>query len=190
MGWITPLGHAIEPAWRRLLAGESAIQTTRIFDAGTFPTTFAAQVLACFRAFESRRFFQENFGTAPVGAPDPERVNVHGGAIAMGHPVGASGGRLVLTLLREMERRVEMSNAQLALTARAVADLRRRIADLEAASKDDALYEVERETASEKAADLLRAADGALYRAKRSARGSFMQAARNTGELRHLVPAK
>jgi len=40
------------------------------------------------------------------------------------------------------------------------------------------------------AADLLRAADGALYRAKRNARGSFMQAARNTGELRHLVEAK
>ena len=66
---------------------------------------FAAQVLACFRAFESRPFFQENFGTAPVGAPDPERVNVNGGAIAFGHPVGASGGRLVLTLLHEMDRR-------------------------------------------------------------------------------------
>jgi acetyl-CoA C-acetyltransferase len=31
-------------------------------------------------------------------------VNVNGGAIALGHPVGASGGRLVITLLREMER--------------------------------------------------------------------------------------
>ena len=66
---------------------------------------FSAQVLACFRAFESRKFFQENLGSAPVGAPDPERVNVNGGAIALGHPVGASGARLVLTLLREMERR-------------------------------------------------------------------------------------
>jgi acetyl-CoA C-acetyltransferase/acetyl-CoA acyltransferase len=65
---------------------------------------FAAQVLACFEAFDSRRFFEEHLGTAPEGRPDPERVNVHGGAIALGHPVGASGGRLVLTLLREMER--------------------------------------------------------------------------------------
>ncbi len=65
----------------------------------------SAQALACFRAFASRRFFQENLGTAPVGAPDPDRVNVNGGAIAFGHPVGASGGRLVLTILREMERR-------------------------------------------------------------------------------------
>jgi acetyl-CoA C-acetyltransferase/acetyl-CoA acyltransferase len=65
---------------------------------------FAAQVLACFEAFDSRRFSEEHLGTAPPGRPDLERVNVHGGAIALGHPVGASGGRLVLTLLREMQR--------------------------------------------------------------------------------------
>jgi len=66
---------------------------------------FAAQVLACMRAFDSRSFCEEYLGTAPVGAPDPERINVNGGAIALGHPVGASGGRLVLTLLHEMQRR-------------------------------------------------------------------------------------
>lgn len=38
---------------------------------------------------------------------DPGRVNVNGGAVAIGHPIGASGGRLVATLLREMERREE-----------------------------------------------------------------------------------
>ncbi|WP_433781472.1 thiolase family protein [Actinomycetospora sp. CA-101289] len=37
--------------------------------------------------------------------PDPERVNVNGGAIALGHPVGASGARLVATIVAEMERR-------------------------------------------------------------------------------------
>ena len=36
---------------------------------------------------------------------DPAKVNVHGGAIALGHPVGATGARLVLTLLHEMKRR-------------------------------------------------------------------------------------
>ena len=66
---------------------------------------FAAQVLACLRAFNSREFFQSHMGTAPIGAPDMERVNVNGGAIALGHPVGATGGRLVLTLLEEMARR-------------------------------------------------------------------------------------
>jgi acetyl-CoA C-acetyltransferase/acetyl-CoA acyltransferase len=66
---------------------------------------FAAQVLACFEAFDSRRFCEEHLGSGPVGTPDPERVNVNGGAIALGHPVGASGARLVLTLLLEMGRR-------------------------------------------------------------------------------------
>ena len=35
----------------------------------------------------------------------PERVNVNGGAIALGHPIGASGCRVVVTLLHEMQRR-------------------------------------------------------------------------------------
>ena len=65
---------------------------------------FAAQVLACFKAFDSRAFCEENLGSGPIGAPPLDRVNVNGGAIALGHPVGASGGRLVITLLREMER--------------------------------------------------------------------------------------
>ncbi len=66
---------------------------------------FAAQVLACLRAFESRKFCEEKLGAGPLGALDPERLNVNGGAIALGHPVGASGARLVLTLLLEMRRR-------------------------------------------------------------------------------------
>lgn len=66
---------------------------------------FAAQVLACMSAFDSRDFCESRLGGAPVGAPDPDRVNVNGGAIALGHPVGASGGRLLLTLLLEMRRR-------------------------------------------------------------------------------------
>jgi acetyl-CoA C-acetyltransferase len=36
---------------------------------------------------------------------DPERVNVNGGAIALGHPIGASGTRIVVTLLHELRRR-------------------------------------------------------------------------------------
>jgi len=66
---------------------------------------FAAQVLACFRAFESRSFCERQLGTGPVGTLDPALVNVNGGAIALGHPLGASGARMALTLLREMERR-------------------------------------------------------------------------------------
>src|SRR5689334_23144466 len=44
MGWITPLGHDIESVWRRLLAGESGISKTTLFDAGTFPTSISAEV--------------------------------------------------------------------------------------------------------------------------------------------------
>ncbi len=56
---------------------------------------FAAQVLACLRAMSSQG----------MGEIEPDRLNVNGGAIALGHPVGASGARLVLTLLMEMRRR-------------------------------------------------------------------------------------
>lgn len=44
MGWITPMGHSIESVWKRLLAGESGIASTTLFDASTFPTTFSAEV--------------------------------------------------------------------------------------------------------------------------------------------------
>src|SRR5689334_11739531 len=44
IGWVTPLGHDIETVWTRLLAGESGIAPTTLFDARTFPTTFGAEV--------------------------------------------------------------------------------------------------------------------------------------------------
>jgi acetyl-CoA C-acetyltransferase/acetyl-CoA acyltransferase len=67
---------------------------------------FAAQVLACLKAMASTRFADAYLphGT-PLGEIDPERLNVNGGAISLGHPVGASGARLVLTALLEMRRR-------------------------------------------------------------------------------------
>lgn len=44
MGWVTPLGHDLETAWRRLLAGESGVAENSLFDASTFPTRFCAEV--------------------------------------------------------------------------------------------------------------------------------------------------
>ena len=44
MGWITPMGHTIEDVWKSLLAGESGIAHTSIFNASTFPTTISAEV--------------------------------------------------------------------------------------------------------------------------------------------------
>ncbi len=44
MSWVTPLGHDIESVWQKLLAGESGVTPTAVFDASTFPTSFSAQV--------------------------------------------------------------------------------------------------------------------------------------------------
>ena len=44
IGWITPLGHDIETVWQRLIAGQSGIAPTTIFEASTFPTSFAGEV--------------------------------------------------------------------------------------------------------------------------------------------------
>jgi 3-oxoacyl-[acyl-carrier-protein] synthase II len=44
IGWVTPLGHDIESVWKRILAGESGVNATTIFDARSFPTTFSAEV--------------------------------------------------------------------------------------------------------------------------------------------------
>lgn len=44
IGWITPMGHAVEPVWQKLLSGDSGIDVTSIFDAGTFPTRISAEV--------------------------------------------------------------------------------------------------------------------------------------------------
>ena len=65
---------------------------------------FAAQVLACARVWGSAEWAKRH-GTEPIGDLDFEKTNVNGGAIALGHPVGSTGTRLVLTLLKEMRRR-------------------------------------------------------------------------------------
>jgi acetyl-CoA acyltransferase len=67
---------------------------------------FAAQVIANERAFASKQFAEKELGRAePLGELDPATLNVNGGAIALGHPVGATGARLVITLLKELHRR-------------------------------------------------------------------------------------
>ncbi len=67
---------------------------------------FAAQVLACLAAARDAEFCRRELGLErALGEIPLERLNVNGGAVALGHPVGATGARLVLTLLREMKRR-------------------------------------------------------------------------------------
>jgi len=81
------MGIGVVPAVRKLLSRLSL--RTSDFDLVELNEAFAAQVLACDREL---RF-------------DPEKLNVNGGAIAIGHPIGATGTRISVTLLHEMARR-------------------------------------------------------------------------------------
>lgn len=65
---------------------------------------FAAQVLSCTRSMESDEFMERFFGTKSLGAFPMDRLNVNGGAIAIGHPFGATGARLVTSLSNELIR--------------------------------------------------------------------------------------
>ena len=67
---------------------------------------FAAQVIANERAFTSKKFASDQLGRSEaIGEIDRARLNVNGGAIALGHPLGATGARLMLTILYELRRR-------------------------------------------------------------------------------------
>ncbi len=67
---------------------------------------FAAQVLSNLQAFASKTFAEKELGRAkPLGEVDPARLNVNGGSIALGHPFAATGARMIVQTLRELERR-------------------------------------------------------------------------------------
>lgn len=66
---------------------------------------FAAQVIGCLRAWESDEYCQKNLGLqGALGTIDRSKLNVDGGAIAIGHPVGASGARIALHLIDVLKR--------------------------------------------------------------------------------------
>lgn len=76
------------------------------FDLIELNEAFAAQVLANESAFSSTIFAQKHLHQdKALGYLDREILNVNGGAIALGHPVGATGTRIILTLLKELRRR-------------------------------------------------------------------------------------
>jgi acetyl-CoA acyltransferase len=76
------------------------------FDLIEINEAFAGQVLAVIKALDSAEYVKKHLGLdSPLGHIEFEKLNVNGGAIALGHPLGASGTRLVLTLLKELNRR-------------------------------------------------------------------------------------
>jgi acetyl-CoA C-acetyltransferase len=92
--------HAATPILQRHGLGLNDLDAWEINEA------FAAQVIGCLRAWESDEYCTSELGLpAALGRLDEDRLNVDGGAIAVGHPVGASGTRIVLHLLEVLERR-------------------------------------------------------------------------------------
>ncbi|QGD47777.1 acetyl-CoA C-acetyltransferase [Bordetella holmesii] len=91
--------HAATPILQRHGLGLNDLDLWEINEA------FAAQVLACLAAWQDDIYCNEHFGTPAWGTLDPQRLNVDGGAIAIGHPVGASGARIVLHLLQALRAR-------------------------------------------------------------------------------------
>jgi acetyl-CoA C-acetyltransferase len=78
----------------------------RDVDSWEINEAFAAQVIACLRAWQDDAFCRDELGLpGALGSIDTDSLNVDGGAIALGHPVGASGARIVLHLLGVLERR-------------------------------------------------------------------------------------
>jgi acetyl-CoA C-acetyltransferase len=74
-------------------------------DAWEINEAFAAQVLACLAAWRDDAFCRDELGLpGALGVIDDAKLNAEGGAIALGHPVGASGARIVLHLLNTLER--------------------------------------------------------------------------------------
>jgi len=116
---LTPRARVLDSEWSALdpqimglapaLCMASLLQRNRLqreeIDLWELNEAFAAQVLSCLKAWEDDEFCREALGLdrAP-GSIDRSRLNVDGGAISLGHPVGASGNRIVLHLVNAMQR--------------------------------------------------------------------------------------
>jgi acetyl-CoA acyltransferase len=94
------------PAWAAPLALDRAGLGLKDMDLVDMHEAFAAQVLSNLQAFASREFARQRLGRPePLGEIDPARLNVSGGSIALGHPFGATGARMIHQVARELKRR-------------------------------------------------------------------------------------
>jgi acetyl-CoA C-acetyltransferase len=116
---VTPLGRLVDSQWAALDPAQMGLGPVHAatplmqrhslalndLDAWEINEAFAAQVLACLDAWKSDEYCRTQLGLdAAAGGLDMEKLNVDGGAIALGHPVGASGARIVLHLLHVLKR--------------------------------------------------------------------------------------
>jgi acetyl-CoA acyltransferase len=94
------------PVYAAPVALERAGLSMKEIDLLEIHEAFAAQVLSNLQWFDSDEIARERLGRdRAIGVPDEDRINVMGGSIAIGHPFGATGGRVTVTLLNELRRR-------------------------------------------------------------------------------------
>jgi acetyl-CoA C-acetyltransferase len=116
---LNPLGRIVDTHWGALDPAEMGLGpvhaitpllmrhglTLDDMDAVEINEAFAAQVLGCVAAWDSADYCREHFGLdRPFGHLDRAKLNIDGGAIAVGHPIGASGARVVLHALKVLGR--------------------------------------------------------------------------------------
>ncbi|MHA7881577.1 acetyl-CoA C-acetyltransferase [Nitratireductor rhodophyticola] len=119
---LTPLAQIVDSAWSGLdpsimglgptLCSTALLERHKLarddIDLWELNEAFAAQVLACLAAWEDADYCRDVLGLEkPFGRIDRKRLNVDGGAISLGHPVGTSGNRIVLHLVNAMRKRGE-----------------------------------------------------------------------------------
>lgn len=115
LGWVRswawtaldPAGQLLQgPAYAAPIALDRAGLSMRDIGLMEMHEAFASQVLSNLQALSSKTFAETELGRSQaVGHPDVDRINVMGGSLSIGHPFGATGGRLTMTILHEMARR-------------------------------------------------------------------------------------
>lgn len=114
LGYLRAHAYAATDPGDQLLQGPAYAVPTALKRAGLtladidlveMHEAFAAQVASNLQALASKEFAKKAGWSAPVGEVDRERLNVTGGSIAIGHPFGATGARIVTQALNELKRR-------------------------------------------------------------------------------------
>lgn len=102
---LDPERMGLGPVYSSAIALKKAGLALKDMDFIELNEAFAAQAIGCMKAASSKQWCQEKLGLPDaLGEIDPAKLNVNGGAIALGHPVGASGARITLTALKELKR--------------------------------------------------------------------------------------
>jgi acetyl-CoA C-acetyltransferase/3-oxo-5,6-didehydrosuberyl-CoA/3-oxoadipyl-CoA thiolase len=102
--------HGLEPMARIVSSGAAGVHPD-VMGIGPVPASHKALSRAGIGADDldlveiNEAFASQALASIRLLGLDPERVNVNGGAIALGHPLGASGARILTTLIHELERR-------------------------------------------------------------------------------------